>query len=96
MIDIEQVSQMAADIAKANLGPGNVIRVESEPSTDLDGNDAWRVTIVIPPGVAEKLNGDAVLDTLVQIQHRLQEIGDDRFAFVHYATEAELESVGDS
>jgi hypothetical protein len=96
MIDVKEVSQVATDIAKANLGPQNVLWVDSEPSTDLDGNDAWRVTIVLPAGVADKLNGDAVLDTLVQIQHRLQEAGDDRFAFVHYATEAELESIDDS
>jgi hypothetical protein len=64
--------------------------------TDSQGHDALRVTIVIRPGAADKLKGDSVLDTLVEIQDRLREAGEERFAIVEYATQDELETGGDS
>jgi hypothetical protein len=55
-----------------------------------------RITIVIKPGSAAKLGGDAVLDTLVQIQEELREAGEERFPIVKYVTEEELQDSGDS
>jgi len=51
-----------------------------------------RITIVIPQGAAARLKGDAVLDTLVDIQNRLRNAGEERFPIVEYATEEELAS----
>ena len=55
-----------------------------------------RITIVIRPGAAAKIKGDAALDTLVQIQDRLRAAGEERFPIVEYATKEELEEGGDS
>ena len=93
MLDLEKVTQISTEIAKANFGSQNVVRVESEPTTDSEGQEALNLLIVIAPGVIETIDGDAVLDTLVQIVDRLQEAGDDRFPIIEYATEEELADI---
>jgi hypothetical protein len=93
MLDLEKVTQISTETAKANFGSQNVVRVESEPTTDSDGQEALNLLIVIAPGVIETIDGDAVLDTLVQIVDRLQEAGDDRFPIIEYATEEELADI---
>jgi hypothetical protein len=93
MLDLENVTQISTEVARANLGSQNVVRVESEPTTDSDGKEALNLLIVVAPEFAEAINGDAVLDTLVQIIDRLQEAGDDRFPIIEYATEEELADI---
>jgi hypothetical protein len=51
---------------------------------------------VLAPDVAKKLKGDAVLDTLVEIQDRLRAAGEDRFPILEYGTEDELFASGSS
>lgn len=95
MLTSAKVSEIVKRVASANLTSSAVRAVMSEPTTDSQGADAWRVTIVIEPGSEDRLKGDAVLTTLVEIQDRLQAEGEDRFAFVEYATMEELEQSGD-
>src|SRR6266508_2875866 len=75
----------------AELGKDNVVRLDWEPTTDSQGREALKITVVIPPGATQKLkkNG-AVHDALVRLHERLREMGDDRTPIVEYATEAEL------
>jgi len=96
MLRAEQISAIAEEVARAKLSPDLVSQVLAEPATDSEGHEALRVTIVIETGAAKRLKGDSVLDTLVQIQERLREAGEDRFAIVEYATQDELETGGDS
>jgi hypothetical protein len=95
MLDLEKVTQISREVARANLPPQGVVRVESEPTFDSEGHDALRVTIVVSPEAAEKITGDAAVDTLVQIHGRLRDAGDERFPIIEYTTEAELEEIGD-
>jgi hypothetical protein len=74
----------------AALGKDNVVRVEHAPTTDSQGRDALRVTVVIAPDAVRKLAKGAVLDALVRLRERLSEMRDDRIPIVEYATEAEL------
>lgn len=73
------------------LGAENVVRLETEPTTDSQGQEALKITVVIAPGAAERLEGGAVLDALVKLQERLHEMGESRTPIIAYATEAELE-----
>ncbi len=96
MLDLEKVTQISSEVAKANLGPQNVLRVVSEPTTDSEGQEALHLLIVIAPeGLDEAVSDDAVVDTLVQIHDRLRDAGDARFPIIEYTTEAELEEIGD-
>jgi|HubBroStandDraft_4_1064222.scaffolds.fasta_scaffold1451418_1 hypothetical protein len=95
MLTPAQISEVAEEVARAKLTPNVVKQVLAEPTTDSEGHEALRVTIVIEPGAANRIKGDSILDTLVQIQDRLREAGEDRFAIVEYATQDELEAGGD-
>ena len=56
----------------------------------------FEFTIVIKPGSASRIKGDATLDTLVGIQDRLRAEGEERFPIVEYATKKELNASGGS
>jgi len=92
-LDMEKVTQISTEVAKANFGGENVVRVESEPTADSQGEEALNLLIVMAPSVAESIEGEAVLNTLVQIVDRLQQAGDERFPIIEYATEEELADV---
>jgi hypothetical protein len=79
----------------AKLGDNNVERLQWEPATDSQGREALKITVVIPPGAVSKLEkGSAVLDALVSLQKRLNEMRDHRTPILEYATEAELKQDG--
>ena len=54
------------------------------------------ITIVIAPGSAEKIQGEAAIKTLSGILREFEKQGDDRFPIIKYATEDELTAVGDT
>jgi hypothetical protein len=93
MLDMETIKQFSTEIAKANFGPGNVVRVESELTTDSTGKEALDLLIVVAPTLVETISGEAVVDTLVQISGRLMEAGDERLPLIRYATEEELADI---
>lgn len=96
MLTQNKIIKIARDAAAGNLASSAVSRVISEETTDSEGRDALRITIVIKPHAVGKLTGDAALDTLVEIQDSLLEAGEERFPIVEYATEKELLESGDS
>ncbi|MBI3705385.1 MAG: hypothetical protein HY244_16430 [Rhizobiales bacterium] len=90
MLDLEQINQIVSDVATHNLGAKAVKWTDSQSTTDSEGQAALRITIVLAPDVAKKLKGDAVLNTLVEVQDRLREAGEERFPILEYGTEDEL------
>jgi len=95
MLEPARISEIVGEVAKAHLTPKSVAGVFSEPATDSEGHEALRITIVIGRDATKRLKGDAVLDTLVDIQDRLREAGEERLPIVEYATREELEAGGD-
>jgi hypothetical protein len=96
MLDNRRIAQIATEVAIANLSQQNFTSIVSSPSIDSTGQEALRITIVIPTGAEQGIQGDAALSTLVQMQERLREAGEDRFPIIEYSTEAELAESGDS
>ena len=90
MLQPDEIAQNAEEVAKKNFGPDNVVRVLVAPMVDLDGDDAWRVTIVLNPKIVDAIGGGAVLDNLIEIHNRLWDKGEERLPFVEFATEEEL------
>ncbi|SRR5712691_10927608 len=90
MIEAADVARIADEVARKQLGTENVVRVEAEPMVDWTGAEGWRVLIVLAPDALSRISGDAALDNLVGLQTSVQRAGDDRFAFIEYATEEEL------
>lgn len=93
MIEQKKIDQIATEVAKKNLGASNVSHATSEPIIGSEGEDALRITIVIQDDSLPNITGDAVIDNLVDLHHRLQEAGEDRPTIVSYATHAELTAV---
>lgn len=96
MLDQDKITQIAREVATANLSSAVVRDVITEPMVDSYGDEALRVLIVIAPGSEERLPGDALLQTFDQMSKRLQAAGEERFPFIEYATTEELESLGDT
>jgi hypothetical protein len=96
MLDEKRIREIVQEVANANLTSANITSVSSSAAVDSEGHDALRITIVIKPGSASKIKGDATLDTLVGIQDRLRAEGEERFPIVEYATKKELSASGGS
>ena len=96
MLKFDKISNIARDVATANLTSSAVSGIAIEAITDSEGQDGLRVTVIIRPEAIDKLTGDAALDTLVQVQKNLREAGEERFPIVEYATEKELQESGDT
>ena len=85
-----EIERDALKIARKNFGAENVVRAFAEPWVDSDGDDTWRVLIVVDPKLVDTISGDAVLDNLIELHNRLSEKGEERMPFLQYATEEEL------
>jgi hypothetical protein len=96
MLSKNRIRQIAQEVATANLSSANFSSILSTTTTDSQGHEALRITIVINPGAEAKIKGDAALDTLVGIQDRLRKEGEERFPIVEYGTEEELSASGSS
>jgi hypothetical protein len=90
----KKIRQIAKRAASANLGSANFSSIINSTTTDSTGHDALRIVIVIPPGAATKIRGDAAFDTIVEIQDRLRKAGEERFPLVEFATIKELRERG--
>lgn len=96
MIGHDRIIEIVCEVATANLAARNVDRVLSEPTIDSEGREALKITIVLRPEAVPELKGDSVLDTLIKVQDRLRDAGEERFPILEYATQDELEASGDS
>jgi hypothetical protein len=96
MLGKKRIRQIAQEVAIENLTSANVSSVDSVPTTDSQGEEALRITIIIKPGAETKIKGDATLNTLVKIQDRLREEGEERTPIVEYATRKEHSESGNS
>jgi hypothetical protein len=95
MLEQTRIREIAKDVAAANL-PSSVVRdILVEPGIGSRGDEILRITMVIVPDGVSRISGDASLDTLVAIQSRLRDAGEERFPIVEYATEEELQESGD-
>jgi hypothetical protein len=90
MLRPADIERDAVEIARKNFGAENVLRAEVHPWVDSDGDDTWRVLIVVDPKVVDTISGDMVLDNLIELHNRLAEEGEERMPFLQYATEEEL------
>jgi hypothetical protein len=95
MLDEKKISQIAREVATANLSSANFTSIDIATMVDMEGHEALRITIVLNPGAVSRIDGDAALDTLVQMQDRLRKEGEERFAILEYATAEELSESGD-
>jgi hypothetical protein len=90
MLRSTDIERDALAIARKNFGKKNVLRAEVYPWVDADGDDTWRVLIVVDPKIVDTISGEVVLDNIIELHNRLVDVGEDRMPFLQYATEEEL------
>ncbi len=95
-IEWSRVDEIALEAASQAFRGKSVHRVFSQPSADSDGQDALSVTVVLDNKVDGTKIGDAALKTILGIQQKLQEAGEDRLAMISFAKQHELENDGDT
>ena len=95
MLPQTKIDEIVGEVATAYLTRENFDRVMSEPAIDSEGEEALRITIVVTAEAVHTLAGDAILETLLNIQQKLRAAGEDRFPIVEWATPDELEPNGD-
>ena len=88
------IDALITRVASATLKDYRIARISSEPTVDMDGVDAIRVTIVLSEG-DDTITGDAALDTIVDVHQALQKAGDQRFPFINFTNEDEMASDAD-
>lgn len=96
MLDTNEIAQIVTRAVEAHTTPNSVRRVMAEPTATFDGEDAVRITIVLTPEAVDQLAAGDPGDVFIRVWNALRAAGDDRFPILDYATEAELEDVGDS
>jgi hypothetical protein len=93
----DQVRALVKSVATTTIGSENFKDFIAEPTTDINGNAALQITIVVTSlssATAMSLTGP--LDTLVQVHDELLKRGDERFPFIRYMTVEDLQSHDES
>ena len=86
---------MAREAGQRHLPHGLVQRVLVEPGFGADWRDILIVRFVVADDARDRLEGDVLVATLVEVSRALQGIGEDRSARIRYMTEADLADDGD-
>ena len=90
MLDNLKITELAGIVVRARVSNDKLERILTQPTTDSEGKEALRITLVLKPEAAKTLTGAQALDVLVGIQQSLRREGEQRFPIVEYATEQEL------
>jgi hypothetical protein len=67
MLQPADVKRDAVKIARKNFGKENILRVEVYPWVASDGDNTWRVLIVVDPKVVDTISGDVVLNNMIEL-----------------------------
>jgi hypothetical protein len=95
MLDYATISDIALRAARKTLGKENVTRAFTGYMTDAEGNEALRVTLVVPLDMPDHVESRGLIQTLMKINRNLRLEGEDRQSVVFYATEEELAASDD-
>ena len=95
MVQAADIDRVLYDAASARLPAGRVLRVSGEPYLNSVNEEGLRVTIVLADHTQENLDGDTILDTILQVSARIHTAGDDRVPMLIFTTEEEQAADGD-
>ena len=78
-------------VVREHFGERGVRDVWVQPFDDYDGGDSLRVTVVLDPATAKKLDGETAIRLIGALRRRLEDLGEERLPVVEYATRDEIE-----
>jgi hypothetical protein len=94
MLDISSIEKIAGDVVRTQVSDNALERIFAAPTTDSEGKEALRITLILKTDAARKLTGHQALDVQVDIRRRLLGAGEERFPLFDYATEQEFQDDG--
>jgi len=83
----DKIIEIAKQVAAENLASGTVGTIRSASIIDSLGRDALEITIVLTPGSSSAVTGDMAVNTVFDLNQRLQEAREERFSIVRYSSE---------
>jgi hypothetical protein len=84
----DQNIEITRGVATANLTPGIWTgEIKPETITDALGREALEITIILTPGSSTAVTGDVAINTVFDLNQRLQDAGEERFSIVRYSSE---------
>jgi hypothetical protein len=90
MLNDPQIQAMLKQIAAGVLPSVELLEIRTEPSVDMEGRDALRITLVLTEEAAKLFSGDEASRLLMDLHDGLLLQGDERFPVIYYATPADL------
>jgi hypothetical protein len=81
----DRIIEIAKRVAAANLAQSWTRMVSAAATTDALGRDALEVTFGVTPG--SSVTGDMAVNTVFDLNQKLQEEGEERFSTVRYSSE---------
>ena len=94
MLNTGQIDQIAVDVGRAFMPAGALLEAHSQPFKDEAGEEQLRVTLVVREKSLDEVDGAIALNTLSELQDRLQSQGETRFAIVYYMSDKEFAADG--
>ena len=90
MLDVQQVTELANDVARTTLSGRKIESVSVEPSVDWLGHDAVRITVVTHGQVADRSTVEAIVAIENKLQDRFYQLGAELWPFVDILTPEDL------
>lgn len=86
MLENPQVQKLMKRIAGGIFPSQQLIEVHSEPTSDSEGKEALRITLVLSDEAAHAMTGKQLSNLLTEIHDCLLREGDERFPLLHFET----------
>jgi len=96
MVEDQELRRIVHDAVAAHMPAGKLERVAVESYLNSVNEEGLNVTIVIPDDDPLPIDGQGVLDIMLEVFDRLQEAGETRFPVLSFASEDELAHCGDT
>ena len=86
MLEDPQIQKLTKQIAAGIFPATELLEVVAEPTSDEEGKEALRITLVITDEVVDHLSGHQLSNLLLEIRDSLLRLGDERFPLLYFAT----------
>lgn len=84
MIDNKKIVEIAKAVASDKLVSTPAKSVSAEPFLDSNGEEGIKITITISSDEIDQIDGEEILNTLLEIGDRLSDAGEERRPSIRY------------
>lgn len=96
MLEDPQVVKLMKQVAAGVFPATDLLDVRSEHSSDWEGEDSLRITLMLSDEAAAQMTGEQLANMLREIRESLLGKGDDRFPYLYFKTPTDLGPNDDS